>query len=210
MTTRDAAANPLDIMEQIVTANDWAFDRRGEAEMVAEAPGRWCDYGLYFNWSREISTMHFPLRLRPEGAGEATRGALRIVGSGNERLWIGHFGIEREDRHAVYRHAVLLAGCSRGISPKASEDMNRHRDHGMRTILSGFPVRAVGRLSQPPRHWTRRCWTAWGRRDRDPVPAARRCGRMGSAMLALAGTRSGRVGTPSIRLPTRFGTLVPI
>jgi hypothetical protein len=38
MTTRDPAANPLDIMEQIVTANDWAFDRRGEAEMVAEAP----------------------------------------------------------------------------------------------------------------------------------------------------------------------------
>jgi len=31
-TTRDAAANPLDIMEQIVTANDWACDRRGEAE----------------------------------------------------------------------------------------------------------------------------------------------------------------------------------
>jgi len=27
--------------------------------MAAEAPGRWCDYGLYFNWSHEISAMHF-------------------------------------------------------------------------------------------------------------------------------------------------------
>ena len=26
--SRDLPANPLDIMEQIVIANDWAFDRR--------------------------------------------------------------------------------------------------------------------------------------------------------------------------------------
>jgi hypothetical protein len=54
-----ASANPLDVMEQIVTANDWVFDRRGDSELAAEAPGKWCDYGLYFNWSHEISAMHF-------------------------------------------------------------------------------------------------------------------------------------------------------
>ena len=27
-TSLEAAANPLDILEQIVAANDWAFDRR--------------------------------------------------------------------------------------------------------------------------------------------------------------------------------------
>ena len=53
------SANPLDLMEQIVSANDWAFDRRSDSEMAAEAPGRWCDYGLYFSWSNEISAMHF-------------------------------------------------------------------------------------------------------------------------------------------------------
>jgi hypothetical protein len=36
---RDRAGNPLDVLEQIVTANEWAFDRRSEAEMAAEAPG---------------------------------------------------------------------------------------------------------------------------------------------------------------------------
>ena len=58
-TSHDTASNPLDIMEQIVIANDWAFDRRSDSEMAAEAPGRWCDYGLYFSWSHEISAMHF-------------------------------------------------------------------------------------------------------------------------------------------------------
>ena len=58
-TSLDNAANPLDIMEQIVAANEWEFDRRSDSEMAAEAPGHWCDYGLFFNWSHEISVMHF-------------------------------------------------------------------------------------------------------------------------------------------------------
>ena len=41
--SHDTASNPLDIMEQIVIANDWAFDRSSDSEMAAEAPGRWCD-----------------------------------------------------------------------------------------------------------------------------------------------------------------------
>ncbi len=52
-------ANPLDLVEQVITANEWAFDRRSDAEMAAEAPGKWCDYGLFFCWSHEISVMHF-------------------------------------------------------------------------------------------------------------------------------------------------------
>jgi hypothetical protein len=61
-TLEDNAANPLDVMEQIVAANDWVFDRRNDSEMAAEAPGKWCDYGLYFSWSHEISAMHFAVR----------------------------------------------------------------------------------------------------------------------------------------------------
>jgi hypothetical protein len=63
-TTRDAAANPLDIMEQIVSANDWAFDRRGEAEMV----------GLRALFQLVAGNQHHALHLhfRSEGAGEAT------------------------------------------------------------------------------------------------------------------------------------------
>ena len=112
MTTRDTAANPLDIMEQIVSANDWIFDRRGEAEMVAEAPGRWCNYELYFNWSHEISTMQFTCAFDLK-VPEKQRGALyELLALANERLWIGHFGIEREDGNPVFRHAVLLRGKS--------------------------------------------------------------------------------------------------
>jgi hypothetical protein len=122
MTTRDAAANPLDIMEQIVTANDWSFDRRGEAEMVAQAPGRWCDYGLYFNWSHEISTMHFTCAFDLKVPEKQRAGLYELLALANERLWLGHFGIEREDGMPVYRHAVLLRGAP-GASAESLEDM---------------------------------------------------------------------------------------
>ncbi len=120
--SHDAAANPLDIMEQIVIANDWAFDRRSDSEMAAEAPGRWCDYGLYFSWSHEISAMHFTCAFDLK-VPEKRRAALyELLALANERLWIGHFGMEAEDGMPVFRHAVLLRGAP-GASAESLEDM---------------------------------------------------------------------------------------
>ena len=120
--SHDAAANPLDIMEQIVIANDWACDRRSDSEMAAEAPGRWCDYGLWFSWSHEISAMHFTCAFDLK-VPEKSRAALyELLALANERLWIGHFGMESEDGMPVFRHAVLLRGAP-GASTESLEDM---------------------------------------------------------------------------------------
>jgi hypothetical protein len=120
--SHDAAANPLDIMEQIITANDWAVDRRSDSVMAAEAPGRWCDYGLYFCWSHEISAMHFTCAFDLK-VPEKRRGALyELLALANERLWIGHFGMESDDGMPVFRHAVLLRGAP-GASTESLEDM---------------------------------------------------------------------------------------
>ncbi len=116
------AANPLDVMEQIVAANDWEFDRRNHAEMAAEAPGKWCSYGLYFSWSDEISAMHFTCAfdLRVPAA---RRGALyELLALANERLWIGHFGLDSDDGGPLFRHSVLLRGAP-GASAESLEDM---------------------------------------------------------------------------------------
>jgi len=121
-TSYETSANPLDVMEQIVAANEWAFDRRSESEMAAEAPGRWCDYGLYFNWSHEISAMHFTCAFDLK-VPEKQRGVLyELLALANEKLWIGHFGLETEDGMPVFRHSVLLRGAP-GASAESLEDM---------------------------------------------------------------------------------------
>ena len=120
--TRERSINPLDLMEQIVSANDWAFDRRNDSEMAAEAPGKWCDYGLYFSWSQEISAMHFTCAFDLK-VPEKRRGALyELLALANERLWIGHFGMDSDDGMPVFRHSVLLRG-AQGASAESLEDM---------------------------------------------------------------------------------------
>jgi hypothetical protein len=122
VTTRDRSTNPLDVMEQIVAANEWAFDRRNDSEMAAEAPGKWCDYGLYFSWSQEISAMHFTCAFDLK-VPEKRRGALyELLALANERLWIGHFGMDSDDGMPVFRHSVLLRG-TQGASAESLEDM---------------------------------------------------------------------------------------
>lgn len=119
---RDRSTNPLDILEQIVAANEWAFERRSDGEMAAEAPGKWCDYGLHFSWSHEISAMAFTCAFDLKVPAERREKLYELLALANDRLWIGHFGIEVEDGVPVFRHSVLLRG-AQGASAESLEDM---------------------------------------------------------------------------------------
>ncbi|MEO3472284.1 YbjN domain-containing protein [Roseomonas sp. CAU 1739] len=119
---RDRATNPLDILEQIIASNEWAFERRSDGEMAAEAPGKWCDYGLHFSWSHEISAMSFTCAFDMKVPTEARDKLYELLALANDRLWIGHFGIEAEDGVPVFRHSVLLRG-AQGASAESLEDM---------------------------------------------------------------------------------------
>ena len=50
--------NPIDMMEDIVAANEWAHERMSDEEMVAGVGGQWCDYRLHFAWSDDLSALH--------------------------------------------------------------------------------------------------------------------------------------------------------
>ena len=123
-TAPERAANPLDALEQIAVANDWAFDRRSDSEMAAEAPGKWCDYGLYFSWSNEISAMHFTCAFDLKVPEKSRPALYELLALANERLWIGHFGMDSDDGMPVFRHSVLLRGAP-GASAAISESLRR-------------------------------------------------------------------------------------
>jgi hypothetical protein len=122
MSTSEISTNPLDLVEQIAMANDWAFDRRNPEEMAAEAPGKWCDYGLYFSWSHEISAMHFTCAFDIKVPPGRNGTLYELLAMANEKLWIGHFGLDNDDGTLVFRHAVLLRGAP-GASAESLEDM---------------------------------------------------------------------------------------
>jgi len=62
------------------------------------------------------------LRLRPEGAVAAAKALFELLALANERLWIGHFGMDPDDGMPLFRHSVLLRGAP-GASAESLEDM---------------------------------------------------------------------------------------
>ena len=114
--------NPLDILEEIVVANDWAFDRASQDEMVAEVSGRWSHYRLYFFWQDDISAMQFSCQYDmrvPDSRRAAVTDLLALV---NERMWLGHFDVDSDESTPMFRHTTLLRGAP-GASVEQLEDL---------------------------------------------------------------------------------------
>ena len=115
-------ANPLDLVEEIVSSNDWTFDRTSQEEILVEIAGRWSEYRLYFVWREELSLMQFccvcEMRIA-QGRRPAVNELLALV---NDKLWLGHFGFSPEDNLLTFRQTVLLRG-ARGASVEQLEDL---------------------------------------------------------------------------------------
>ncbi len=115
-------ANPLDILEEIVSANDWAFDRTSIDEMVVEVTGRWCTYRMFFFWQDDVSAMQFSCQFDMKVPSTRRAAVFELLASINERLWLGHFDLDTQESSPVFRHTILLRG-SQGASVEQMEDL---------------------------------------------------------------------------------------
>lgn len=103
-------ANPIDLVENIASLNDWAFDRGGDDEITISVSGASSDYHCSFTWMDDIEALHlacaFDLRV-PERRRAEVLELLRMV---NEQLWLGHFDLWLQEGVVMFRHALLLSG----------------------------------------------------------------------------------------------------
>jgi hypothetical protein len=114
--------NPLDILEEIVLANEWAFDRSTEEEMVVEIKGRWCDYRLFFIWQTEISAMQFSAQFDMKVPPARRSAVVDLLAEINCKMWLGHFDVCPDEMTPMFRQTVLLRG-ARGASVEQMEDL---------------------------------------------------------------------------------------
>ena len=114
--------NPLDILEEIVTANEWLFDRANDDELIVELAGRWCHYRLFFVWQREIGALQFSCQFDmrvPDGKRGDVNDLLSML---NNRMWLGHFDLETQQCTPLFRYTVL-ARADRAPSVETLEDL---------------------------------------------------------------------------------------
>lgn len=114
--------NPIDLLEELVLANDWAFDRASDSEMVVEIGGRWCDYHLCFVWHEDACAMYFSCHLDVKVPVTRRKAVAELIAAANERLWLGHLDLASDDGMVSFRHTLPLRGTG-GIAPEQLEDI---------------------------------------------------------------------------------------
>ena len=118
----EAAANPIDLVEEIIGANEWPFERAGENDLVAEISGRWGEYRLHFGWLPDIKAMEFSCGFDVKVVDRKRDAVYALLAMANERVWIGHFDLTGRGSLPCFRHTMLLRG-SRGASVEQLEDL---------------------------------------------------------------------------------------
>lgn len=112
------SANPIDLIEQVVTDEEWPFDRSGEDELSISVAGAWCDYHITFNWRQDLEALHmgcaFDLRV-PTGKRKEVYALLAMI---NEQMWVGHFDLWSEEGVVLFRHGLMMNG---GATPTSQQ-----------------------------------------------------------------------------------------
>lgn len=114
--------NPLDIIEEIVVANEWLFERNANDELIVELSGRWCHYRLFFVWQHEISALQFSCQFDLKVPNARRAAVCDLLATMNGKMWLGHFELCPDDATPMFRHTLLMRG-SRGGSVEMLEDL---------------------------------------------------------------------------------------
>ena len=116
---KTSSNNPLELLVEIVGANEWAYERSSSDELAVEINGRWCNYRLFFIWQAEIGALHFSCVFETRIHQESFKSVYALLATINEKLWLGHFDLSSEDGMPMFRHTLLL----RGAGPASVEQL---------------------------------------------------------------------------------------
>ena len=106
----DSSNNPLAVVEDIASDNNWAFERSGEDEVTIVSKGNWTDYQLSFTWMAEIEALHLACAFDMKVPEQRLPQVQQLIAMINEQLWIGHFDVWMQNGMVMFRHALVLAG----------------------------------------------------------------------------------------------------
>ncbi|MCW2305748.1 type III secretion system chaperone family protein [Rhodobium gokarnense] len=108
--------NPVDMIEQIASFHDWAFERSGDDEITISISGQWCDYHVSFSWLEDIEALHLACAFDLKVTEQRKIEVMRLLALVNEQLWMGHFDLWNQEGFVMFRQSLLLAGGAEATS----------------------------------------------------------------------------------------------
>ena len=119
---QDDRGNPIDLLEEVVSANDWPFDRFSDSELMVQISGDWCGYSMCFVWQADVYAVQFSCRFEHKVPPTKLAQVHHLLSAVNETLWLGHFEIASGEGVPIFRHTVPMRGL-RNASVELFEDL---------------------------------------------------------------------------------------
>lgn len=114
------AADPLDVVEHVLNAENLEFDRTDDGDIAFTLAGDWRDYELWFAWRPEADCLQLCLSINRQVEADRKVAAYELVTLINQRTWFGHFEVWAEDGEIVFRHSMVLTTGERPTLPQAA------------------------------------------------------------------------------------------
>ena len=104
--------NPLDLVEQLVAANEWVFERPNEDELAVCVDGQWNRYQLWFAWRQDLGVVQFTCAFDMKVPNHRISDTCLLLARINERMWLGHFDLCADEGILMFRQALMLGNSS--------------------------------------------------------------------------------------------------
>jgi hypothetical protein len=121
-STESRPGNPLDLLEELVSANNWTFDRASDVELAVQIAGKWADYHIWSVWHADLRAMYFACHFDCRVPDGKRAEVLDLMAMFNENMWLGHFDYSHQEGGVLFRHTVPLRG-TQGASVEQLEDL---------------------------------------------------------------------------------------
>lgn len=104
----DLIMDPLDVVENVLSAENLPFDRTEDGDLAFALTGDWKDYELWFAWRPEGDCLQLCCSLDLRAPKTRSIAAYELLSMVNQRVWMGHFEVWPEDGEVVFRHSMAL------------------------------------------------------------------------------------------------------
>ena len=98
----DELSNPLDRVERIAEAYDWAVSRTNAREVMMEVAGGWSDMTISLNWRDEFEILHVAVSLEMKVPAARRDEVAKLLARINEQLLTGHFDLWHADGSLLF------------------------------------------------------------------------------------------------------------
>lgn len=115
--------NPLDRVEDVLSAHNWVFERMNDEELIVEVRGKACNYRLFFIWQEDMNALQFCAQYDMSITDSARDRMTKTLANINEDLWMGHFDLPRDTGVPSFRHTCLIRGMNDPAVGEMIEDM---------------------------------------------------------------------------------------